>query len=64
MYQDNTKLISRLYSSILVPTRQTTPVNNIYNIGGKVWEWTTEVFNYGDTPCGTRSLRKWFHGKP
>ena len=29
-------------SSVLVPTGQTTPVCNIYDMGGNVWEWTTE----------------------
>ena len=27
---------------VLVPTGQTTPVNNIYDMGGNVWEWTPE----------------------
>ena len=31
-------------SSILVPTGQTTPVCNIYDMGGNVWECTTETF--------------------
>ncbi|MFR5153779.1 MAG: hypothetical protein ACLTF2_04520, partial [Clostridia bacterium] len=30
------------YSEVLVPTGQTTPVCNIYDMGGNVWEWTTE----------------------
>ena len=29
-------------SIVLVPTGQTTPVCNIYDMGGNVWEWTTE----------------------
>ena len=29
-------------SSVLVPTGQTTPVCNIYDMGGNVYEWTTE----------------------
>ena len=29
-------------SNVLVPTGQTTPVCNIYDMGGNVWEWTTE----------------------
>ena len=28
----------------LIPTGQTTAVNNIYDMGGNVWEWTTESF--------------------
>ena len=34
-------------SRVLVPTGQTTPVCNIYDMGGNVWEWTTE--SYSDT---------------
>ena len=34
-------------SSVLVPTGQTIPVCNIYDMGGNVWEWTTE--SYWDT---------------
>ena len=30
------------YSWVLVPTGQTTPVCNIYDMGGNVWEFTTE----------------------
>ncbi len=29
-------------SRVLVPTGQTTPVCNIYDMGGNVWEWTSE----------------------
>lgn len=29
-------------SYVLVPTGQTTPVCNIYDMGGNVFEWTTE----------------------
>ena len=32
---------------VLVPTGQTTPVCNIYDMGGNVYEWTTE--SYSDT---------------
>ena len=31
--------------SMLVPTGQTTPVCNIYDMGGNVWEWTTESYS-------------------
>ena len=42
-------------SNVLVPTGQTTPVCNIYDMGGNVWEWTTESCSYGQGPyakCG------------
>ena len=43
-------------SSVLVPTGQTTPVCNIYDMGGNVWEWTTETFSNSSlstfTECG------------
>ena len=32
-------------TSTLIPTGQTTAVNNIYDMGGNVWEWTTESFS-------------------
>ena len=32
------------YSEVLVPTGQTTPVCNIYDMGGNVYEWTTESY--------------------
>ena len=32
-------------SAVLVPTGQTTPVCNIYDMGGNVWEWTTESYS-------------------
>ena len=31
-------------SKVLVPTGQTTPVCNIYDMGGNVYEWTTESY--------------------
>ena len=30
---------------MLVPTGQTTPVSNIYDMGGNLWEYTTESFS-------------------
>ena len=44
-------------SEVLVPTGQTTPVCNIYDMGGNVWEWTTESFSDTDTPCAFRGGR-------
>ena len=41
-------------SSTLVPTGQTTPVCNIYDMGGNMWEWTTELSSYGSGPCTIR----------
>ena len=41
-------------SSVLVPTGQTTPVCNIYDMGGNVWEWTTESFSNTNFPYAGR----------
>ena len=42
-------------SSVLVPTGQTTPVCNIYDMGGNVWEWTTESYSpLNDNPYTAR----------
>ena len=41
-------------TSTLIPTGQTTAVNNIYDMGGNVWEWTTESFSYADILCTIR----------
>ena len=41
-------------SEVLVPTGQTTPVCNIYDMGGNVWEWTTESFSNTSYPYAIR----------
>ena len=41
-------------SKVLVPTGQTTPVCNIYDMGGNVWEWTTESFSSSTYPYTAR----------
>ena len=41
-------------SYLLVPTGQTTPVCNIYDMGGNVWEWTTELYSVTDFPFALR----------
>ena len=41
-------------TSTLIPTGQTTAVNNIYDMGGNVWEWTTESYSNTDYPCTSR----------
>ena len=41
-------------SDVLVPTGQTTPVCNIYDMGGNVWEWTTESYFSTDEPYTER----------
>ena len=41
-------------SQVLVPTGQTTPVCNIYDMGGNVYEMTTESYSDTDRPCAER----------
>ena len=41
-------------SQVLVPTGQTTPVCNIYDMGGNVWEWTTESYSNTNSPSALR----------
>ena len=41
-------------SNVLVPTGQTTPVCNIYDMGGNVWEWTTESCSSTKYPYALR----------
>ena len=41
-------------SNVLVPTGQTTPVCNIYDMGGNVFEWTTESCSNTDYPYARR----------
>ena len=41
-------------SPVLVPTGQTTPVCNIYDMGGNVCEWTTESCSNTDYPYAVR----------
>ena len=41
-------------SYALIPTGQTTPVCNIYDMGGNCWEWTTERYSYTSFPCTRR----------
>ena len=41
-------------SKVLVPTGQTTPVCNIYDMGGNVWEWTTESYSNAYYPYARR----------
>ena len=42
---------------VLVPTGQTTPVCNIYDMGGNVWEWTTESYSNSNYPYVRRGGR-------
>ena len=39
---------------LLVATGQTTPVCNIYDMGGNVWEWTTESYSDTNIPYAKR----------
>ena len=41
-------------SYVIVPTGQTTPVCNIYDMGGNVWEWTTESYSDAYHPYARR----------
>ena len=41
-------------TSTLIPTGQTTAVNNIYDMGGNVWEWTTESYSSTLSPYTDR----------
>ena len=41
-------------SQLLVATGQTTPVCNIYDMGGNVWEWTTESYSNTSNPFALR----------
>ena len=41
-------------SSLLVATGQTTPVCNIYDMGGNVFEWTTESYSNTGAPYARR----------
>ena len=41
-------------TSTLIPTGQTTAVNNIYDMGGNVWEWTTESYSRTFSPYTLR----------
>ena len=41
-------------TGVLVPTGQTTPVCNIYDMGGNVFEWTTESYSYLIYPYARR----------
>ena len=44
---EQTKTMNR---PILVPTGQTTGVSNIYDMGGNLWEHTTEQYSRGNVP--------------
>ncbi len=48
-------------SNVLVPTGQTTPVCNIYDMGGNVWEWTTESYSYTSSPYAVRGGIYYFY---
>ena len=43
-----------LYEETLVPTGQTTAVSNIYDMGGNLWEYTTERYSGQDRPYVAR----------
>ena len=41
-------------SANVIPTGQTTPVCNIYDMGGNVYEWTSESYSNSSYPCTLR----------
>jgi type II secretory pathway pseudopilin PulG len=41
-------------SNVLIPTGNTTPVCNIYDMGGNDWEWTKETSSVSGVPCVCR----------
>ena len=53
-YTDITGASQTKSSSTLIPTGQTTAVNNIYDMGGNAWEWTTEIHSNGANPYTIR----------
>ncbi len=42
------------YNSTVMQTGKTTAVKNIYDLGGNVYEWTTEVCSNASAPCTAR----------
>ena len=46
--------VSGVLIYVLVPTGQTTPVCNIYDMGGNVFEWTTESYSDTSDPYALR----------
>ena len=40
-----------LGSDALIPTGETSPICNIYDMGGNDWEWTTEASSVSGFPC-------------
>ena len=44
-------------TATLIPTGQTTGVCNIYDMGGNVYEWTTESCSYTNNPYTLRGGR-------
>ena len=47
-------------SLLLVATGQTTPVCNIYDMGGNIWEMTTESYSSTNYPCAERGGNYYF----
>ena len=54
LYITGAKKTKASNSQVLVPTGQTTPVCNIYDMGGNVWEWTTETSSFPGYPYAVR----------
>ena len=51
---ENNKQTKANGTSTLIPTGQTTAVNNIYDMGGNVWELTTESYSGTGSSCTIR----------
>ena len=53
-YTDITGASQTKNTSTLIPTGQTTAVSNIYDMGGNLWEYSTESYSNERIPCVTR----------
>lgn len=54
---DGNSQVKESNNPVLVPTGQTISVKNIYDMGGNINEWTTEVFGYENYPATLRGCQ-------